>query len=141
MGAPSAESQNQRNHSSEGGGFLDGAGDEAAAGSPRQQGTQELVGLGQDAEFEATLQVAVEKGEALEAEAAFPHPPEEDVGPLVEGAPASPFLAGYGVGHVVAESLGDGLEAVDLEFVGVLAFEGVYQAADLGEGHGFGSSV
>ena len=119
----------------EGDGFLDGAGDEAEAGGPGQQVAEELAGLGEMAKFETTLQITAEMGETLEPEAAFTHPPEEDVGPLVGGPRAAPLFAGYGVGEVVAESFGDGLEAVDFEFVGVLALGGVHEATDLGDGH------
>ena len=122
---------------SKGDGFPDGAGDEAAAGGPGQQFAQDFAGLGEDTAIEAALQVAGEMGQApLGAEAAFPDPVGEYLGPFVYGAAAAALLAGYGVGHVVAEFLGHGLEAVDFEFIGVFALEGVYQAADLGEGHG-----
>ena len=62
----------------------------------------------------------------LRAEAAFPGPVEEDLGPLSGGAGASVLPAGYGVGQVVAELLGYGPEAVDFEFVGVLEHKGVH---------------
>ena len=75
----------------------------------------------------------------LGMEAALPRPLEEDFRPFVQGAAAAPLFAGYCVGHVIAELLGHRLEAVDFDFVGVLEHEGIYQAPDLGEGHGFGS--
>ena len=75
---------------SEGDGGFEGAGDDAATGGPGEQGAQELVGLGQEAKVEATLQVVVEVVEALELEAAFLRPPEEDLGPFADGARASP---------------------------------------------------
>ncbi len=80
-------------------------------------------------------------GEAPEPEAAFLHPPEEDIGPLVDGTRASSLLAGYGVRHVVAKSLGDRLESVDFELISIFLFEGVHEAADLRDGHGVGSFV
>ena len=127
--------QQRRGGGSEWDGLLDGARDEATAGGPVKQGAEDLVGLRQDAEIETTLQVTPEMDEALEPEAAFLYPPEEDIGPLVDGTRASPLLASYSVGQVVAESLGDGLEPVDFKLISIFALEGVHEAADLRDGH------
>ena len=68
----------------------------------------------------------VHKGE--EQEAAFPYPADDGMGF------GGRLLVGDGDGPLIAEFLGDLAEAVDGEFLGVLAPEGVDAAADLGEG-------
>ena len=74
----------------EGDGIFDGAGDEAAAGGLGQQLAQEFAGLGQEAEFEAALQVAGEMGQALKAEAALPHPLGRRFRPILPGSVGVP---------------------------------------------------
>ena len=64
----------KRRGGSEGDGGFEGAGDDAAAGGPGEQGAKELVGLGQEAKVEATVQVVAEVVEALELEGGVPGP-------------------------------------------------------------------
>ena len=82
----------------------------------------------------AALQVGDEKGKGVEPDTIAGDGADEGVG-IGDGV-----AVGDGAGPEEAEVLGQGVELDNGEFGGVLAFQGVDAAADLGQGvHGFAS--
>lgn len=108
-------------------------GDEAAADGLGDEEAQDFVRMGQAAVEPAVVQVVVDGREVTAEEVLAGQLLKEAAGVWRE------FVFGHEFFPLVAVFVGEGAELELGELDGVLAHEGVYLTAELGEGHGFGS--